>query len=788
MNNKKTNIIIIVVVSIILFILISITQSCSKINFDFFGLKSGEDTEEILTEGTDEEENEEIAGETEDANEEKEEASKNNDISDEQETVTPVNQGEYSDILVMRSYFKKAIESYENQSYLAAEYYLNKIKDSYLILQDHIYYYMAKSLLMQEKYDRAEEYYSALIDNYPESVLVEKASLEYADLFYIKEDYVTAENRYAEFCTNFSDSPYMPYCLFQLAFCQEKTGKKDMAYENYKEIWLSYPLNEYSEFAIENLDRLYEEGAAGQFIPSPDQIYNRGEVFFNAYLYDSALDEFNRILKDYSSNLPAELHIKTLFKSGMCYFRLRDYNTALDYIKSAYEKNPSGSLADDSLYYTGMALTSLDRGDEAISYYNKLAELFPNSNFSDDALYRIGRIYSLRSDFENAAIYFKRVASNYPSGDKRPDALWELGLIQYRSNDYGSAKSTFSSYAYSYRGTSLEEKGLFWQAKCCQKLGDNNLASELYQKIINLNYYSYYTFAAVEMLEQMGIQAQVKGINNELNPENPSIKETIPDIYSILAGENDDSRTITESNGETGGSNHINKAIELLKLEFFNSASLEIEASSNEIEENPIKILEIATLYLKSRSYSNSINIIGKNLKKLKSELDETHTDYLYYLYYPYAYKEQVQKYSSYYNIDPLFTLAVIRQESNFRSDAVSYAGAQGLMQIMPSTGEGIARQIGMSDFDINMLIDPEVNVKMGTFYLRQQLDNFGQNKFYCLGAYNGGPGRMSGWVSSRGNMDIDEFIESISYEQSREYIKKVMGNYYFYQILYETK
>jgi len=190
---------------------------------------------------------------------------------------------------------------------------------------------------------------------------------------------------------------------------------------------------------------------------------------------------------------------------------------------------------------------------------------------------------------------------------------------------------------------------------------------------------------------------------------------------------------------------------------------------------------------LKSNDYSNSINIIGKNLKQLKSGLNEPYTDYLYYLYYPYGYKEIVQKYSSQYKLDDsLFTLAVIRQESNFVPDAVSYAGAQGLMQIMPSTGEGIAKQIGISNYNVNILLDPEINIRMGTFYLRQQLDNFGQNKFYCLGAYNGGPGRMSDWVSKRGNMDTDEFIESISYEQSREYVKKVMGNYYFYQMLYD--
>ncbi len=279
------------------------------------------------------------------------------------------------------------------------------------------------------------------------------------------------------------------------------------------------------------------------------------------------------------------------------------------------------------------------------------------------------------------------------------------------------------------------------------------------------------------MLEELNKEAQLQEINTGINPENPGIAYILPDIYSILE---------EDSHIEGGEINHINKAIELLKLEFFNSASLEIEAGSSEIKKDPIRTLEIATLFLKSEDYSSSIDIIYDNLKQLKSELTEPYTDYLHYLLYPYGFKETVQKYSSQYNLDPLFTLAVMRQESMFQPDAGSYAGAQGLMQIMPATGEGIAGQIGISNYNVNMLLDPDTNIRMGTFYLRQQLDNFGQNEFYCVGAYNGGPGRMSGWVADRGNMDTDEFIESITYEQSREYVKIVMGNYYFYQMLYD--
>ncbi|GAG61818.1 unnamed protein product, partial [marine sediment metagenome] len=284
-------------------------------------------------------------------------------------------------------------------------------------------------------------------------------------------------------------------------------------------------------------------------------------------------------------------------------------------------------------------------------------------------------------------------------------------------------------------------------------------------------------FVSREMLSKLNEDIQIPEINTLLDPENPQIETLIPDVYSILED---------DSYNEDGQVGHLNKATELLKLEFLSSASLEIEAGSSEIEENPTGILEISTLFLQSNDYANSIRIIYKNFSRLKSRLNEPYIDYLYYLYYPYGYKKLVLKYSNTYNLNPLFTLAIIRQESSFMPDAGSYAGAQGLLQIIPSTGKSIANQIGLENFNDSMLLDPEISINMGTFYLRQQLDNFNQSKIYCLGAYNGGPGAMSDWISRWGDKDTEEFIENIPYNETRDYIKKVMGNYYFYQMLYD--
>ena len=140
-----------------------------------------------------------------------------------------------------RDYFKRGVEAFEKQDYVMAEYYLNQVKDTYGILADHIFYYYAKSLLMEKKYEKAREYYLKLKSFYPDSIFSEKATLEYADLFFMTADYISAEPAYEKFIKDFPKSDLLAYSLFQLAVCQERNGKFSTAFENYKKLWLKYP-------------------------------------------------------------------------------------------------------------------------------------------------------------------------------------------------------------------------------------------------------------------------------------------------------------------------------------------------------------------------------------------------------------------------------------------------------------------------------------------------------------------------------------------------------------------
>ena len=124
-----------------------------------------------------------------------------------------------NDLSTQRYYFQLGIKSFEETKYVEAQYYLEKIKSTYFIMADYISFYTAKSMLLQKKYDLAAESYISFINNYPKSIFLEKANIELADLYYLKEDFTKALEQYKLFFGRFTSSELIPYALFQEAVC-----------------------------------------------------------------------------------------------------------------------------------------------------------------------------------------------------------------------------------------------------------------------------------------------------------------------------------------------------------------------------------------------------------------------------------------------------------------------------------------------------------------------------------------------------------------------------------------
>jgi soluble lytic murein transglycosylase len=156
-------------------------------------------------------------------------------------------------------------------------------------------------------------------------------------------------------------------------------------------------------------------------------------------------------------------------------------------------------------------------------------------------------------------------------------------------------------------------------------------------------------------------------------------------------------------------------------------------------------------------------------------------------LLFPLHYWPLLDEYGQQNNVDPLLLAAIIRAESKFYPQAESEAGAKGLMQIIPETGEWVASEIGLTAFSSDKLFDPAINIRIGAWYLRDLYEEFDRDITLALAAYNCGRGNLKRWLQSRTPHSLTS-VNDLPYAETRSYVQKVLRNYYWYRRIYGQK
>jgi soluble lytic murein transglycosylase len=155
---------------------------------------------------------------------------------------------------------------------------------------------------------------------------------------------------------------------------------------------------------------------------------------------------------------------------------------------------------------------------------------------------------------------------------------------------------------------------------------------------------------------------------------------------------------------------------------------------------------------------------------------------------YPLGYLDLIKKYSKEYNVDPYLVAAIINVESRYDKEAISSKKARGLMQISPTTGEWAAQELAIEDFTLEKLFEPEINIRIGTWYLKVLSEEFDNNLQLILAAYNGGSGNVSKWLGNKDYSKDGLVLSKIPFKETEEYIKKVERNLKIYRIIYKSQ
>ncbi|WP_249978834.1 transglycosylase SLT domain-containing protein [Vreelandella olivaria] len=149
---------------------------------------------------------------------------------------------------------------------------------------------------------------------------------------------------------------------------------------------------------------------------------------------------------------------------------------------------------------------------------------------------------------------------------------------------------------------------------------------------------------------------------------------------------------------------------------------------------------------------------------------------------FPPAYRDSFLHWGRLTGVDPYLLMAITRRESAYNPVALSPAGARGLMQLMPGTASLVSRQLGLNDPGPYGVLEPELNIRLGSTYLRDKLDRYQGNRLAAAAAYNAGPGRVDQWLGS-GVESFDLFVESIPFRETRDYVQAVLS----YRVIFES-
>jgi len=445
------------------------------------------------------------------------------------------------------------------------------------------------------------------------------------------------------------------------------------------------------------------------------------------------------------------------------------------------DEHPAHRFVPTALYSRAEIFRVNGSLDDALSEYERVVMGFPSHSLSSQALRQRARIFEKLADPREYAEY-ERILRDYPRSAAAFFAAEHWGVDLYLAKDFEKAQAVFDRLLRLNQSADANAAALFWRAKCLLGAGDSDGARSAFATVIARYGDSYQAFRARAILRLLEAGALVY--------EQPYSA----DWNSLFAVDETQIRFV-DAAGETiidavkplieGLDEKAMQRLQFLVVNELPEAKLELEFASSAEQDSETQYALALVLY-QLQAYNDSLRI-ASTLSTVFT--DSPRTDRIRHFLYPVAYPHILGASASRYRIDPLFALAVMREESHFRETTVSSSDACGLMQILPRTGKWLAQDhLGLPSFERSDLFLPSVNIELGSYYLRYLLNKFGDNLMLTAAAYNWGETNLRNWMEGAPKQDFDAFVESIPADETRRYIKKVFRTYAIYRGLYSSE
>ena len=596
----------------------------------------------------------------------------------------------------------------------------------------------------------AEKLLKGFADRYPDSIFVDQAPELEASVLLALNDPAGAHAALARA----ADTDAADRAGYQLVEGQVDLALGDVTAANavFKKLLLDHPLTSEAQTALLKLTQ-----TGGAALLTAADLRTLGDAFYDAGRYSEAEEQYRAL--EHAPELSAGDRAGFAVAVAACDLKLKRLTPAqVQALPDTDDENGARRL--DLL----MELAR-DRDDEADQQriMSEMETRFPRSPWLAEALFSAGNMYLLKRDYPQAIEYYSYLAQHFPSSKDAAAAHWRAGWLNYRLANYAEAARLFDEQIKLYPSADETVSALYWRGRLYETQDHYPaLAAANYRAIIRAYQHYFYAQMARERLTELG--KTEPAAEPALDQFQPVPEPKLMDSFPV-------------------DSPHLAKAKLLANAGLNEFIAAEIKADP---DSDSWSALAEAQIYANYGETFRAIHALKRALPYASTASIASIPLVYWRILYPEPYWDTIKEESARYNLNPYLVASLIRQESEFNPAAVSYANAYGLMQLLPSVGHQMARELGMTHFQSFQLLDPETNIKLGTRYLRQMLDKFNGVEEYALAAYNAGDNRVTDWEAAGPYTGMDEFVESIPFTQTREYVEAILRNEETYKAIDE--